>query len=69
MEKQLEKHSLELFASGGGITNEFEKPKMEANSKFITYLRPNNGMTEAETGSNLSASDAIMKKVMKKQLK
>jgi hypothetical protein len=35
---------------------------MEANEKFITYLRPDNGMLEAETGQNLAGSDAIMKR-------
>ena len=45
----------------GEITNEFRKTSNGINSKFITYLRPNNGITEAELGSNLSASDAIRK--------
>ncbi len=63
IEKSSKKAYFRTQMRGGGLPmNGGEKPKMESNVKFITYLRPDNGMTEAETGASLSGSDAIMKR-------
>lgn len=62
-EKKTGKAYFRTFMKGGGLPiNGASKPKMEANEKFVTYLRPDNGMIEAETGQNLAGSDAIMKR-------
>lgn len=62
-EKKTGKAYFRTFIKGGGLPiNGGAKPTMEANPKFVSYLRPDNGMIEAETGQNLAGSDAIMKR-------
>ena len=61
-EKSTKKAFFRTFAVSGELPKNSGKiPTMEASNAFITYLRPNNGMQEAEIGMNLSGSDAVMK--------